>query len=205
MNRTYGLVAAGLLVVGIALVAAGVGLTLQEEARVADRAQTNGTVLSSDVEPVAGSDEYRPNVTYRYSVAGTTYTRDTVYPPTLEGEGSREWARSIADEYQPGDSVPVTYDRASPGNAYIRERRSPGPIIGLGFGMVALAFAFLFGVAAWQEERPVTPADGDSNVDTETGGGGNGASAGIPESTQGAESEPDNETVEESGGTNPDE
>lgn len=154
MKRTYGVVAAVLLLVGLGLVGGGVFATLEENERSA-LPETNGTVLSSELETVPGEDAYRPNVTYRYAVDGTTYTTDVVFPPTLEGEGSREWASGVVDEYDPGDRVNVTYDPDSPDDGYIRERRSPTPVISFGMGMVSLAFAFLFGVAALQSGREV--------------------------------------------------
>jgi hypothetical protein len=178
MNRTYGVVAAVLLLVGLGLVGGGVVATLEENERAA-LPETNGTVLSSELEAVQGEDAHRPNVTYRYAVDGTTYTSDSVFPPTLEGEGSRAWASGVVDEYEPGDRVNVTYDPDAPDESYIRERRSPTPVISFGMGMVALAFAFLFGVAALQSGRDVVQdepwriADGDE----ESGGSRGDASS----------------------------
>jgi len=153
MNRAYGLGAALLLVVGLSLSVGGLALTLDEDRRIADGARTNGTVVATGVERVPGEDVYRPNVTYRYTVEGTTYTTDRLFPSTIAGTGSRDWAREVAGEYDPGDTVTVTYDPDSPEVAYVRERRSPGPIIGFGLGLVSLAFAFVLGVAAFQEDR----------------------------------------------------
>jgi len=170
MNRTYGVVAAALLLVGLGLVGGGVFATLEENERSA-LPETNGTVLSSELEAVPGEDAYRPNVTYRYAVDGTTYTSDVVFPPTLEGRGSREWAEGVLEEYEPGDRVNVTYDPESPGDGYIRERRSPTPVISFGMGLVTLAFAFLFGVAALQsgrdavQDEPWRIADEDGDTD----------------------------------------
>lgn len=154
MNRTYGVAAVALLVVGLGLVGWGTLVTLEENERAA-APETNGTVLSSEVEPVPGEDAYRPNVTYRYAVDGTTHTSNSVYPSSLDGTGPERWAEGVAEEYEPGDRVNVTYDPESPEESYIRERRSPGPVIAFGMGMVTLAFAFLLGVAALQAERDV--------------------------------------------------
>lgn len=185
MRRTHGAIALALLVAGVAMVGWGTAATLEENERAA-LPETEGTVVAAELESVPGEDAYRPNVTYRYTVGDTTYTDDTVFPPTLEGQGSREWAQGVVDEYDPGDSVNVSYDPDDPDRSYIRERRSPTPVISFGMGMVALAFAFVFGVAALQsgrdpvgdepfriagsgdDEAPERDAEGDGD-DTEAG------------------------------------
>lgn len=154
MNRTYGAVAAVLLVLGVALTGGGLYFSLQEDAALSGGVETNGTVVASGVEPA--DDGYVPNVTYRYTADGRTYTSRNIYPPTLGVQpGARSWAEDVAAEYEPGDRVNVTYSPSDPGQSYIRERRNPTPIMAFGLGMVVLAFAFLIGVAARQEDRDV--------------------------------------------------
>lgn len=166
MRRTHGAVAGVLLLIGLALVGWGTYATLQENDRAA-LPETDGTVVSAELEAVPGEDAYRPNVTYRYTVEGTTYTDDTVFPESLDGQGSREWAEGVVEEYEAGDSVAVTYDPERPERSYIRERRSPTPVISFGMGMVALAFAFVFGVAAFQSGRDPVQSEPFRIVDSE--------------------------------------
>src|SRR5581483_5245363 len=71
---------------------------------------TSATVTSSSIawDPGQGHRTYRPFVTYRYSVAGTTYTSQRFAP--LQESASQQWAQSLVDRYPTGAEVTVWYD-----------------------------------------------------------------------------------------------
>jgi len=93
------------------------------------------TVLSRDVQRQVthnrrsrDSISYKPRITYRYEVAGRTYTSSNVAP--LTDSGSETWARSVIGTYPPGPAT-AYYDPANPARAFLLPRPSfmPYPLI----------------------------------------------------------------------------
>ncbi len=178
MNR---LTAVGVLVVvlGVVLTAAGVYFALVQEAGLSDVRQTEGTVVSVAVEPVGGG--YYPNVTYRYEVDGDEYVSSNVFPPADQRRGAdRDDAEELAAGYRAGDAVSVYYPVGAPADASLRAPRDPGPVFGVGFGLVAVFFGIVVFAAGRQRDRdrdlviddspvpgvgPPDPRAGDADAD----------------------------------------
>lgn len=149
MDRRIGAIAAVLLVAGTVAALAGGYLVYQQEQSVSRLDEAEGTVRSVGVERVG--DSYYPNVTYEYAAGGTTYVARDLYPPAGERRGADEdWAREVAGKYRAGDTVTVYYPPDSPGQATLRQDRTPGPYMALWLGGVAVAFGVLLGAAAIQ-------------------------------------------------------
>jgi hypothetical protein len=147
VNR-YSAIGAVLLVVGLALFVGGTYASLQQEDRLAELHRVNGTVHSTSVEPIDSG--FYPNVTYRYAVEGTSYTHDEVFPDRGRRPMSQADAEEVVNRYAEGDTVTVFVDAEDPTDAALRAPRSPTPIFAFGFGILALAFGFLFAVAGRQ-------------------------------------------------------
>jgi hypothetical protein len=90
---------------------------------------------SSDesVSGVARSDHQHgdvPIVEYEYTVAGETYTSDTIWPAGIEPVSDRllsgvgNFPQRVVSRYVVGDEVTVHYDPDDPGVAFLRRDRN---------------------------------------------------------------------------------
>lgn len=150
MNR---LTAVGILVVvaGVVLAGGGVYFALVQEAGLSDTRETEGTVVSAEIEPV--EDGFYPNVTYRYEVDGGEYVSSNVFPPADQRRGAdRDDAEEIVAGYRAGETVSVYYPTGEPANASLRAPRDPGPVFGVGFGLVAIFFGIVIAAAGRQRD-----------------------------------------------------
>jgi len=180
MNR---LTAVGVLVVvvGVVLTAGGVHFALVQEAGLSDVRETEGTVVSAAIEPLG--DGYYPNVTYRYEVDGGEYVSSNVFPPADQRRGAdRDDAEELVAGYRAGETVSVYYPAGDPANASLRAPRDPGPVFGVGFGLVAVFFGVVIFAAGRQrdldrdvvtDESPV-PGVGPSDAPADESGADDG-------------------------------
>jgi len=133
----------GLLVISLGAIAAGWG-HVKTAGRMRSFATTRGRVVAREIATVSGlsregrwgqGGNYRPNVTYEYTVGGVAYTSDrTSY--VLRG-----LRRSLAEQQLAAipDEVEVHYDPAAPQEAFL-ETHTPrlGRILIAGGGVGAL-------------------------------------------------------------------
>jgi hypothetical protein len=148
--KWYGALGVVALLLGVSLFGGGVYFSLQQEEDLSDVEKTEGTVVSTTLEP-AENDGFYPRVTYRYQVGGENYTNDRVFPGDRRGSSESD-AREVINRYRSGDTVEVYY-RESPADSTLRVPRSPVPVFGVGFGFVLSAFGFLLAVAGRQAGR----------------------------------------------------
>jgi hypothetical protein len=139
VNTNYVVVGVAAIVIGALF--AGVALThiepLQDDVDSAEA--VDAVVVSSRVVETTDAENqrrYHPNVTYRYTYDGTEYTASSVFPGDVSLVDSRERAREIVGDYQPGDEVTAYVNADDPGRAFLIERDSPlwfwaGPVIGV--------------------------------------------------------------------------
>lgn len=121
------LAAFGILIgVFAAVLAVGFHPVYQHNVAVQEHKPANATVIDTDLERVDG--DYRPNVTYEYTVDGDSYQSSNLWPGQWDRSSeSRSSAEAILEEYQIGDStnadgeqVTAFYNPESPGEAYLR-------------------------------------------------------------------------------------
>jgi len=134
-----------LLLLGLGAAVFGGTHVLQHNGAVQENLPAAGTIESTDVDRrvIENSDgpddvEYRPVVRYQYTVDGTTYTQDNVFPGSFERwRDSRAWAERIADDYSAGESIEVRYNPRTHGDAYIRNDGWPGEwLVTFGYAIV---------------------------------------------------------------------
>lgn len=92
--------------------------------------ETLGEVVASEVrsKSVMTSQQisrrvYRPNIVYRYAVAGQPYESSRLIHAERYFNGSQTWARNIAKRFPVGSQVRVYYDPAQPAYAVL-DRKS---------------------------------------------------------------------------------
>jgi len=79
--------------------------------------------------------EYRPNIRYRYSFDGKTYTSDNVYPTGGRKFGNAVGAENFVDQYPEGETVTAHVNPSNPDRAFLVANHSWLPILLLlGFG-----------------------------------------------------------------------
>jgi Protein of unknown function (DUF3592) len=108
------------------------------------------TVLSTDVAATKNGNgsNYRPIVTYQYTVNGVPYTSQRVSP--LTESASRKWAQSVVARYPTGAAVTAWYDPKHPSNAIIDRHFSTMPLIIIG---VVIVVMMLVAAAAKRAQR----------------------------------------------------
>ena len=123
-------------------VAIGLGLFSLQLYRMATYTPVTATVTLSGVGEVRGNKgtSYKPVVVYNYRYRGNPYEASTVMPMTISA--GQAWAKSIADNYRPGQVTTAYVDPDHPGNAFLVRRVSPMPLIFVAF---PLLFGLLYG------------------------------------------------------------
>lgn len=110
-------------------------------------------VLGSELTVSTGeSTSYNPNIEYEYTVAGKTYTSESVYPGTDFDIQNKSTAESLVETYSEGDIVEAYYDPANPTDAFLENKSvATGSIIIIittGFGTV-VGLGLVIGGALW--------------------------------------------------------
>lgn len=156
--RTVGLLVAVLVVVpgllaGVGLAGAGGYLWYDHDQTVETAESTEATVVSSSVAvDRMGSDgpNYRPDVTYEYTVDGESYRSSNVFPtPGRLWRSDRSWARDVVADYPDGETVTAYYDPDDPSQAFLVADRTPLiPLVMVGIGGLATVGSLATGIAA---------------------------------------------------------
>lgn len=69
--------------------------------------------------PTGQTTSYVPKIDYEFTVAGETYTSDSVYPGTDWDIQDRTTAQSLVDRYSEGDVVEAYYDPDNPTDSFL--------------------------------------------------------------------------------------
>lgn len=140
------------LLLGVGFVAAGGYLYHTEQQATENAEAVEATVVSSDVihererrqDGRGERDSYRPEIEYRYSFDGETYTTDNVCPGVGSGCGPSEEdlndVEAFVEEYPADATVTAYVPPDAPSNAYLVEGGSSNVLyLGLaGAGLVTM-------------------------------------------------------------------
>ena len=145
---------------GALLIAGAGGFIGWDRSRVADAGSwpsTPGRITASGVETSAISRGrgYVPSVTFRYEVAGRSYTRSRIWLTARSTFDDQEGAEEFLRAYPAGATVPVFYNPADPDDAALLIESQAGPasfLILAGLILIAGAFAWPR-MAAWAQRR----------------------------------------------------
>lgn len=122
------------LIAGVAALWFGLGMR-RSAVRGRDWPTTPGHIVERGVTPRPRSYWFYPHVRYTYTVAGTSYTGERVYQ--IGRQDQKEDAARRLVEALP-DPVPVHYDPASPGDAFLIANPSWTYWIAIAMGVLAL-------------------------------------------------------------------
>jgi len=134
------------LVIGVAIAGYGVYDYQQQTDALANTTTVEATITDIDIETVSqrrGRTDYQPTVAFEYEYDGTTYTGDDIRPANIAQDyDTRSAARGALDGYEVGETVTAYVNPTSPGDAFLEDKRSDGPVrfVAIG-GVLALVGA----------------------------------------------------------------
>lgn len=139
MNTDYIIVGVAAVIIGMSITSfAWVQIVPYQEDR--NNAETvTATVISSEVVEVRNSEgqiQHSPEVTYRYTYGGTTYTSSSLYPNNGSMVGSESRAREIASQYSESKTLTAYVNTEDPNAAFLIDESAPlwywaGPVVGV--------------------------------------------------------------------------
>lgn len=109
-------------------------LVIQAPGQAAERADVTveGTVVTAEIDVStvqsddgAGTDRtYSPEVTYRYTYGGETYTNDNLWAGPGDGSsyGQRSEAEAITSQYPAGSSVSIHLNSDNPSQSFLKTK-----------------------------------------------------------------------------------
>jgi len=148
-GRSLYLYAGGaILLLGVAVVAGGMTLGDEGRDRIERAETTNGTVLAASYE--SGIDDYEVTIRYEYTVDGTTYESDAVYPNGERSDGvAGTKATDLVERFPAGETVTVYYLPDEPSTAFLipdeRNRADNIVIVVMGVCIGVLGIAVILG------------------------------------------------------------
>ncbi|QIB79843.1 DUF3592 domain-containing protein [Haloferax volcanii] len=127
-----------LLILGLGVMGYG-GYSYLAQSSALDATETvDATVVSTAIEQVnqrRGTDDYRPQATFRYTYEGERYTSTHMYPGGVSREfETKEDAQSQLGDYEQGATVTAYVPSNSPGDAFLIHESSNKPLYITGFG-----------------------------------------------------------------------
>lgn len=128
--------------IGMIWISGAAGPVLAHNGAVQENDPTTATVTDLGIETKETDDgtEYRPVVTYEYSVDGRTYRQSNVYPGSFtRWKVSEREVRATLAEYEIGQTVTVYYNPKQHSHAYLREGGMPWSwFVGVGIALFML-------------------------------------------------------------------
>jgi len=150
----FGVVALVLGVVAAAFV--GGGVMAERQALSNADATTDGTVVEMSIERVATRSDsadisdYEVRIEYRYTVAGTEYTGQHIYPTRTVVEMDTESdAEALLEPYEEGSTATVHYNPDEPEQAFLIAEAQPLSSVLGGVG-ATLVFLLAGAGAIWK-------------------------------------------------------
>jgi hypothetical protein len=131
---------------GVSLLRSGVA-TLRVSRRREAYEPTTARVLHSAVE--TRNDTNVPAIEYEYTVAGETYTSDSVYPGQVRTP-DRSKTLNVVTDHPEGERVEAYYDPANPAKAFLVDESAGSGVVATVVGLVFLGVGIgAFGGAAY--------------------------------------------------------
>ncbi|ELY62968.1 DUF3592 domain-containing protein [Natrinema versiforme] len=146
-DRDIDPVRGGLLFLFIGLAVTGYGGYdyFQQEQAIDTAVSVDATIIETGVESdstgSSTSTDYYPTVRFEYTYQGQSYTSTNVYPATVRPSyDTQSAAMDVVDEYETNSTATAYIPPESPGDAFLKNQRSNGPVIAVGIGVISMLF-----------------------------------------------------------------
>jgi hypothetical protein len=142
---------------GLGMLYVGVTQHLEQKRLLASARPVEAEITRSEVHASGGSDDasgkrgrggstitYRPEVEFRYQLAGSTYTSDRIYPTIIaRTHATHDRAAEVVRPFVAGTTVKAFVDESQPEKAFLIAESGAGPMVFmiLGVALVPLAWA----------------------------------------------------------------
>lgn len=127
-----------LMLIGVAISGFGYMNYQNQGDSLQNAVNITGTVTGTEIVENHGrrSTDYSPVISFEYTYQGQTYTSDNMYPPgdTQRELDSMSAAESVTAEYPTGSEVSAYVTPDNPGEAFLKKKRSNGPLLFTGIG-----------------------------------------------------------------------
>ena len=143
---------------GLFMLYTGITQLVQQRRNLAHAAPIEAIVIASAVFTSTSSDTdprllrststttYRPDVTFRYVVAGRAYQSDRLYPSVIvETYPTYEGAAAVTRAFRVGATVRAFVDRAHPERAFLFDEARSGPLVFIAIGLLLPPIAWIVG------------------------------------------------------------
>lgn len=142
-----------IILVGIGLIFLGYSTYTSQNQALENPVNVSATVTDTGIEEHSsrrGGIDYQPKISFEYSYDGQEYTSTNMYPGGQEPEehNVESEAREVVDEYSQGSEMSVYVLPESPGEAFIRAKKTINPFIAMGAGILFIlvgSYKFLKG------------------------------------------------------------
>lgn len=124
---------------------------------------TTRTGSSNNNNGLTTQKVYTPQVEYRYTVEGKTFTANFISGPLTKGYDTRDAAETVLQAYPVGKQIPVYYSPRNPSIAVL-ERKGASLfslpfLVGILFTLLSFCLGWILTVYAYNDCKPVTASD----------------------------------------------
>jgi len=140
------------VLIGLAVAGYGGYDYVQQSEAIEDAVEVDATVVEtsiSEVDSGRSGIEHDAHVEFRYQFRGTEYTSDQLFPGSFDATyDTRSDAEAVLEPYDEGETVTAYVDPDAPGEGFLEQRTSQGPLQLVAIGGLLLVVISLNAVGA---------------------------------------------------------
>lgn len=134
------------IVIGLGLIGLGANTYINQNQALENPINTTATITETGVDRDSSRKSgisYQPEIRFEYSFEGEQYTSRNMYPG---GQQPQDYdyeseAREVTQKYSTGSQIAVYVPPGSPGEAFIKNEKTSGPLIFMALGLLFMAMA----------------------------------------------------------------
>jgi hypothetical protein len=130
-----------IIMVGIGLIIFGYNTFASQNQALENPVNVSATVTETGIAEESsrrGGTDYHPQIKYRYSFEGESYTSNNMHPGGQQPDSYNieSEARELVDEYSQGSEINVFVPPEKPGKAFIQPEKTNDPLIFIAIGIL---------------------------------------------------------------------